>query len=771
MAEIFADIIVNISHEKVDRAFQYRVPHELLGCVEPGICVKVPFGIGNKLIQGYVVDISDKCNFDRSRIKDIHCVVKDGVGVESRQIQLAAWIRRQYGGTMIQALKTVLPVKQTVKQKEHKKLILAADRETALAYLGECVRDKRRSASVRLLKELLGEAELPYELVTEKLMVSTGTINTLERAGILRVETWTGFRNPVKEMITGRDRKQLSAGQSGIVKEIMGDFDNNIRKTYLIHGITGSGKTEVYIRLIEEVVARGKQAIVLIPEIALTYQTLMRFYKHFGNRVSVLNSSLSAGEKYDQCQRAKCGDIDVIIGPRSALFTPFPEIGLIIMDEEHEASYKSEVTPKYHTRETAEELARMHRASVVLGSATPSLEAYDRAQKGIYKLFTLTERLTGGQLPRVHTIDLRDELARGNRTIFSYKLQELLADRLSKGQQSMLFINRRGLAGFISCRACGHVMKCPHCDVSLSEHRGGRLVCHYCGYETPRVDKCPECGSKYISGFRAGTQQIEDKLKELFPQARVLRMDADTTKNKDSYEKILASFGNGEADVLVGTQMIVKGHDFPNVTLVGVLAADLSLSVGDYRAGERTFQLLTQAAGRAGRGAESGEVVIQTYQPQHYAIVHAANQDYEAFYGEEILYRDLLQYPPAAHMLAVQIFASQEEDGRKLAEYLAQGAKRLSCSEEKYFTGEKLTEEPMIASRKERLEKFEGLQIIGPAPAGIGKVKDIYRFVFYIKEERYETLIEVKDRLEQIWQDMDLRQIHIQFDFDPMNTL
>ena len=749
MTEIFAEIIVNISHEKLDRPFQYRIPDKLRECVEPGSCVFVPFGMGNKLIKGYVVDISDKCQFDKSRMKEIHSVVSGSVGAESRQIRLAAWIRRQYGGTMIQALKTVLPAKQTVKQKEYKKLRLTADREQTIAYLGECMRDKRRSGSVKLLKELLTEQELPYELVTEKLMVSSSVIKTLEKNGILKVESRTAFRNPVKQPKPMKDGKILSSKQQQIVEEVMADFDQGKKGTYLIHGITGSGKTEVYIRLIEEVVGRGKQAIVLIPEIALTYQTLMRFYKHFGDRVSVLNSSLSAGEKYDQCERAKCGDIDVIIGPRSALFTPFPNIGLIIMDEEHEASYKSEGIPKYHARETAEQVAELHHASVVLGSATPSLEAYFRARSGEYKLFELKERLTGGHLPKVYTVDLREELKKGNRTIFSQRLQELLADRLKKGQQSMLFINRRGLAGFISCRSCGLVIKCPHCDVSLSEHRGGRLICHYCGYERPRVEHCPQCGSKYISGFRAGTQQIEDKLKEMFPDARVLRMDGDTTKTKDSYEKILAAFGNGEADVLVGTQMIVKGHDFPNVTLVGVLAADLSLSVGDYRAGERTFQLLTQAAGRAGRGSEPGEVVIQTYQPEHYAVLHAANQDYEEFYNEEILYREMLQYPPAAHMLAVQIFAMVEEEGRKLAAHLADQVRKLAETE----------------------GKFGKLQIIGPAPAGIGKVKDIYRFVFYIKDGIYEHLTELKDQLETVIQALDLKQIHIQFDFDPMNTL
>ncbi len=744
MADIFADIIVNITHEKVDRPFQYCVPESFREKIEVGSCVMVPFGKGNKLTKGYVVSMGDQCSFDPARMKDIHSVVTDSVGAESRQIQLAAWIRRNYGGTMIQALKTVLPVKKTVKAKEYKKLVLTADREMAISYMGECMRDKRRGASVRLLQELLAERELPYELVTEKLMVAPGTIKTLEKAGILNVVSHTLFRNPVKKVESKGGKKVLSADQNHIVEEVMADFDAGMQDTYLLHGITGSGKTEVYIRLIEEMIARGRQAIVLIPEIALTYQTLMRFYRHFGDRVSVLNSSLSEGEKYDQCERAKCGDIDVIIGPRSALFTPFPEIGLIIIDEEHENSYKSEGTPKYHARETAMQLAKIHGASVVLGSATPSLEAYYQVSKEDSRLFVLKERLTGGALPIVHTVDLREELKRGNRTIFSYKLQELLADRLEKGQQSMLFLNRRGVAGFISCRACGYVVKCPHCDVSLSEHRGGRMICHYCGYETTKADRCPECGSKYISGFRAGTQQIEDKLKEMFPQARVLRMDADTTKTKDSYEKILSAFGNGEADVLVGTQMIVKGHDFPNVTLVGVLAADMSLSVGDYRASERTFQLLTQAAGRAGRGVLPGEVVIQTYQPEHYAVIHAANQDYESFYEEEILFRDLMQYPPVAHMLAVQVFAAVEDDGRYLSRYLADRARRI---------GE------------------DGLQIIGPSPAGIGKVKDIYRFVFYVKNKDYEKLIMVKDRLEQILQAMELKGMHIQFDFDPMNTL
>ena len=500
------------------------------------------------------------------------------------------------------------------------------------------------------------------------------------------------------------------------------------------------------MQLIGEMLLRGRQAIVLIPEISLTYQTLLRFYRRFKDRVSVMNSTLSPGEKYDQCERAKKGEIDIIIGPRSALFTPFPRIGIIVMDEEHEGSYKSESTPKYHTRETAMEVARLHGASVVLGSATPSLEAYYRAQEGEYQLFTLKERLTGGQLPRVYTVDLRQELREGNRSVFSRKLQELLADRLERGEQSILFLNRRGYAGFISCRACGHVMKCPHCDVSLSEHKNGMLVCHYCGFSQRRPSGCPECGSGYISGFRAGTQQIEEKLKELFPGVRTLRMDADTTRTKDSYEQILSAFANEQADVLIGTQMIVKGHDFPKVTLVGVLAADISLGAGDYRAGEKTFQLLTQAVGRAGRGTLPGEAVIQTYQPGHYAVAYAEKQDYEGFYKEEILYREMLGYPPAAHMLAVQIFSGEEERGRILAERLA------GCAGEDSFH-----HDPAV--------------LIGPAPASIGRINDIFRFVFYVKCSDYDRLVYIKDRLEDKIQSLCLVNESVQFDFNPMNTL
>lgn len=755
MLKLYADVIIDISHEKLDKPFQYRVPERLRGKLESGMCVEIPFGNGNKLRKGYCIEVGDICKYDPAKMKEISGIVEGGVGIEDKMITLAAWIRRNYGSTMIQALKTVLPVKRSVRKVEHRTVRLLLGREETISLIGQC-RRKKQVAKERLLGELLSQGSIPYQWVTGKLGVSPQTVSSLEREAIVRIESSQTFRNPVKMEAREEEMKSLSISQRHIVEEVLEDFDSGKPDVYLLHGITGSGKTLVYMQLVREMVSRGRQAIVLIPEIALTYQTLLRFYSMFGDRVSVMNSNLSPGEKYDQCERAKNGDIDVIIGPRSALFTPFPHLGIIIIDEEHEGSYKSESTPKYHARETALEAARLHGASVMLGSATPSLEAYYRAEVGEYKLFVLKERLTG-RLPQVHVVDLRLELKEGNGSIFSRKLQELLADRLQKGEQSILFLNRRGYAGFVSCRSCGQVMKCPHCDVSLSEHAGGRLICHYCGHTESMPRVCPKCGSKYIGGFRAGTQQVEEKLRQIFPEVRTLRMDADTTRTKGSYQKILSAFSNGEADVLIGTQMIVKGHDFPKVTLVGVLAADMSLNVGDYRAGERTFQLLTQAVGRAGRGGLNGEAVIQTYQPRHYAVVHAANQNYEGFYGEEIIYREMGGYPPASNLLAVQIFSRWEEAGAGLAGRLAALVRKRFCSEN---------------DGKGKGGELPLLQVIGPAPAAISRINDIFRFVFYMKSPKYGKLVQIKDMLEE-----ELRShppggdLTVQFDFNPIHIM
>lgn len=754
---MFADIIIDIKHEKLDRIFQYRIPERLEGELEVGMEVLVPFGNGNRRTKGYVTGISETCDYDLSKVKEIEDISREGVEIEAKLIALAAWMKENYGGTMIQALKTVLPIKQKENARMKRRLRLLLDEETGRKKL-EFYLEKSQKARARLMAALLDDPVLDYELVTKKLNITLPVIRALEEQGVLEIEEEQVYRNPVKKTEQTGKKIIFTEEQMSAVRRFRQDYEKGLRNTYLLYGVTGSGKTEVYMGMIRTVVEKGKQAIVLIPEIALTYQTVMRFYRNFGDRVSIMNSRLSPGERYDQMMRAKAGEVDVMIGPRSALFTPFPDLGLIVIDEEHEPTYKSEQTPRYHARETAVRRALMEGAGVVLGSATPSLEAMYRARKGEYVLLELKNRSRMQQLAEVYTVDLRQELREGNRSILSRKLQELMEDRLKKKEQIMLFLNRRGYSGFISCRECGHVIKCPHCSVSLSVHRDGTMRCHYCGYTCAKVTACPECGSRHIGEFRAGTQQIEDIVKERFPGARVLRMDMDTTRQKDSYEKILSAFANEEADILVGTQMIVKGHDFPNVTLVGVLAADMSLYTDDYRSGERTFQLLTQAVGRAGRGDRPGEAVIQTYSPEHYAVVTAAAQDYEAFYAQEISYRELMGYPPVEHLLAVLVSCGDEELLDKGCHYLREYALRVSRNVK-----------PADSNEAQMSDGQGRAAVIGPASPGIDKVKDIYRRVLYIKAPEYDTLTGIKNRLEQYIEiNSGFDKMRIQFDFDPM---
>lgn len=739
---MFADIIIDIKHEKLDKIFQYRIPDRLENELKAGMEVIVPFGKGNRPVKGYVTGITDSCSYDLSKVKEITDISRDSVEIEAKLIALAAWMKENYGGTMIQALKTVLPIKQkeNARVKKYLRLLLEKDagKEKLDFYL-----EKNQKARARLLAALLDQPVLEYDLAVKKLHITLPVIRALEEQGVLVMESEQVYRNPVRGGSREAPEITFTPEQQAAVSRFEQDYREGRRNTYLLYGVTGSGKTEVYMEMIRQVVQMGKQAIVLIPEIALTYQTVMRFYRYFGQRVSIMNSRLSAGERYDQMMRAKAGEVDVMIGPRSALFTPFPDLGLIVIDEEHEPTYKSEQVPRYHARETAVKRAELEGAGVILGSATPSLEAMYRARKGEYVLLTMKNRSRMQSMAQVHIADLRAELKEGNRSILSRRLQELMEERLEKKEQIMLFLNRRGYSGFVSCRECGQVVKCPHCNVSLSVHRGGKMVCHYCGYEQPKVTRCPECGSPYIGEFRAGTQQIEDLVKKRFPEAKILRMDMDTTRQKDAHEKILEAFANEEADILVGTQMIVKGHDFPNVTLVGVLAADMSLYTDDYRSGERTFQLLTQAAGRAGRGERPGDVVIQTYDPGHYAIEAAAAQDYEMFYEQETAYREMMGYPPAENLTAVHVSCEDEELLEKGCHYL-----------------------------KEYILRIKGnvpVQVIGPASPGIDKIRDVYRRVIYLKSPRYDTLVKIKDLMEKYIEiNSGFDKMRIQFDFNPM---
>ncbi len=739
MSKVYADIIVDISQEKLDKSFQYEIPENLQNQVEIGKKVLVSFGNGNRKISGYVIGISDTPKLSPEKIKPVLEVVTQGIEIESHLIALAGWIAKNYGSTVNQALKTVLLVKEKASAKEKKYIRLLISKEEGQIYLEEFTR-KHYLAKARLMEALLENQVLEYKEAMDTLKLSSSVIKGMEEKKLIAVERERLYRTPVPKDAQRGYEYQLSKEQKEVVSEIFKEWQQEQPRPCLIKGVTGSGKTQVYMELIEAVLKQGKQVIVLIPEIALTYQNVVRFYSRFGSCVSVINSRLSVGERFDQFERAKKGEISVVIGPRSALFTPFPNLGLIIIDEEHEDSYKSEKTPCYHARETAVRRGEMENARVVMGSASPSVDSYYRGKAGEYQLLYLNERYGGKELPEVEIVDLKEELKTGNRSIFSHVLTEKLEDRLQKKEQSILFLNRRGYTGFVSCRSCGYVVKCPHCDVSLTAHRNGKMICHYCGYEIPQVKTCPSCGSPYIGGFKAGTQQIEQIIHKNFPNARVLRMDYDTTRNKGSYEQILRAFSAHEADILIGTQMIVKGHDFPGVTLVGVIAADMSLNASDYRCAERTFQLLTQAVGRSGRGVRRGKAIIQTYHPEHYSIQAASCQDYEAFYQEEMSYRLLLDYPPASHMLAILGACEEEERLSKGMYYIGQFVKKA-------YHG-------------------DGLHVIGPASAPVGKVKDVYKQVLYLKHEDYHTLVNIKDKIEKYMEiNSGFRKIYIQFDF------
>lgn len=737
---MYADVIIDISIEQLDKTFQYAVPQELQDVIELGMTVDIPFGTGNRQITGYVVGLGEKAAYPVEKIKFITGITEGKVTTVSRMISLAAWLKHNYGCTMNQAIKTVVPVKDKVKQKEKRSVNLIIDKAQAQEYLDTFAK-KNAKARYRLLEALINEPVIEENIIKSKLNITAQIIKTFEDMGIVEVRSEDMYRNPVRNVSGERKHIELNEQQKNAVDKIISDYDNGDYKTYLLHGVTGSGKTEVYLEAIEHVLSQGRQAIVLIPEIALTFQTVQRFYHRFGDKVSIMNSRMSKGERYDQFLRAQRGDISVMIGPRSALFTPFSNIGLIVIDEEHEGAYKSETVPRYHAREVACHIAEEAGASVILGSATPSMESYYAAMNGYIELIKLDSRAGSGELPSVDIVDLREELRLGNRTIFSNRLRELMSDRLAKHEQIMLFLNKRGVVGFISCRSCGKVMKCPHCDVSLTEHADGRLMCHYCGYTTPKITVCPSCGSRYVSGFRAGTEGVEAQVKKTFPQARVLRMDMDTTRGKDGHEKILSEFANGNADILIGTQMIVKGHDFPNVTLMGVLAADMSLYSSDYRASERTFQLLTQAAGRAGRAEKSGNVVIQTYTPEHFSIVSAANQDYNAFYEQEIAYRKLCGYPPVDNLMKIMLSSPDEILLTKSAAWV------------KAFVDNNC--------------KFKGLMCIGPADAPIYKIKDVYSKIIYVKHKDREVLTDIYEKLDvNIVGSQAFRDVFVQYDIN-----
>ncbi len=707
-----ASVIVNISVDALDRTFDYLIPERLRDSIQPGTPVLIPFGRGDRQITGYVVDLKKESKWDQ--LKEIISIQEGEVPVEGQLLSLAAWIKEHYGSTMNEAIRTVLPIRERVKSVEEHWLnfVISPDEAEIVAEKEE---EKHHVAKARLIRGMLEDGPLSTRVAKERYKTTKAVVDSLVQAGVISVTSERIERRPeeLADIFDDDPGKEiaLTDEQRNCVGTFLSDYEKGERNTYLLYGVTGSGKTEVYMSILKKVIGEGKQAVVLIPEIALTHQTVERFARLFHDRVTVLHSRMSAGERYDQFMRAKEHEVDIVVGPRSALFVPFDNLGLIIIDEEHDGSYRSDKTPTYHAREVALERAKRCGASVILGSATPSVESYKAAMDGEYKLLRMNERATGALLPAVHVVDLREELKAKNHSIFSRLLKEKIEDRLRKGEQTMLFINRRGYAGFVSCRSCGYVLKCSHCDVSLTEHgrkKNPHLVCHYCGHTEPMPKTCPSCGSPYIAAFGMGTEQVCEMITKEFPSARVLRMDADTTKQKGGHERVLAPFRKEQADILVGTQMIVKGHDIPKVTLVGAIAADLSMHMSDYKSYENTFDLLMQAGGRAGRNELPGEFVIQTYQPENYCIKAIERSDPDDFYQQELSFRRVSGYPPYRSMLKILISSESREHVNMLSEKLSQ-----------------MIDEVISA----------GSVRIGPAPDQLSFIKDRHRMCLFVKSE------------------------------------
>ena len=637
-------------------------------------------------------------------------------------------VQAEFSGKVLDFLrkmeeKGLLELKQQLHRSEYRKekRLFSLDLEHPMleAVWQKAERDKRLEGQKLILEYLRNGKEATVEELREACGITDSPIKTLMGKGVLKERKETELRDVFDVEDFERTKAFLPTEEQAMALEALrAEMEKPEKSPVLLHGVTGSGKTEIYMQLISDVIEKGQQAIVLVPEIALTPLILERFISRFGDAVSVTHSRLSMGERVDQWKKARDGEISVIIGPRSALFMPFRNVGVIIMDEAHETSYVSDITPKYDTKDVAAEAAKKYDALFLMGTATPDLVSYQRAKERKYLLLELKERTGGGTLPEVFITDMRKELEEGNRSVFSRELQEAIRANLRKGEQTMLFLNRRGYATFVSCRSCGHVMSCPECDITYTYHqKENALVCHYCGRRAEHPQVCPVCGSKYIRYFGTGTQKIEEEARKLFPEARILRMDLDTTMTKHSHEEILEVFGKGEADILIGTQMIAKGHDFPKVSLVGIMAADLSLNVDSFTAAETGFRLMTQAAGRAGRRDDRGRVYIQTYQPEHYAVKHAANQDFQGFYAEEILMRQMMGHPPFSSFFSILITGEEKEQVAVVSQKLA-GA--LAKADE------------------------EGVaMILGPVPAALPRFRGDYRYQIIVKASEEEALREL----------------------------
>ncbi|MEH7512456.1 primosomal protein N' [Gottfriedia acidiceleris] len=793
----YASVLVDVSVRQTDRPFDYKVPTRWQDAIQPGMRVIVPFG--PRKVQGFVLSIKEKTNLEK--VKEIEEVLDVMPVLTEELLLLGSYLSQKTLCFFISAYQAMLPTAIKAVYKKHVQvtseealdqlvpelanlfsivkrrewteieslvskisLVQRAIKEGLLEieYEVKNKANKKTERVVSLLKVL--DEELPtisspqqkdiieylrmngqtsVKELKECLGITDSPIKTLEKNEVISIKTVEVYRDPYEGREIERSKPlPLIEEQQIAFEQIVSSFHERKNKIHLLNGVTGSGKTEVYLQTIQEVLSEGKEAIVLVPEISLTPQIVGRFKSRFGNDVAVLHSGLSIGEKYDEWRKIQRKEVKVVVGARSAIFAPFENIGMIIIDEEHETTYKQDEHPRYHARDIAIWRGEYHHCPIVLGSATPTLESFARAGKGVYELNTMSKRVNQGPLPEVEIVDMREQLRIGNRTMFSTALHEKIIDRLEKKEQIILFLNRRGYSSFVMCRDCGYTIQCPHCEVSLTYHKHNHhLKCHYCGYETYMPKQCPSCQSKHIRFFGTGTQKVEEAITKTYPEARVIRMDNDTTSRKGAHEKMLKQFGNGEADILLGTQMIAKGLDFPNVTLVGVLAADSSLHLPDFRASERTFSLLTQVSGRAGRHEKPGEVVIQTYSPEHYSIEFAKTQDYVAFYEEEMKIRRSFRYPPFYYLVLISIAHSDLIKTVKVSEQIA-GYLREYLS--------------------------EGSIVLGPVASPIAKIKDHFRYQCVIKYKSEPALYDVLNRIQQYYQDeTDKGKLQLTIDFQP----
>ncbi|MFR4996168.1 MAG: primosomal protein N' [Clostridium paraputrificum] len=733
MFELYAEVIINSDAIEIDRPFTYKVKEELLDIIEVGHRVKVPFGVKNKPTEAFVLGLKCEGIENVKKIKYISSILDDIPILTRDDLKLVDFLRENYLCKYIDAIRTIIPSGLSKGIKNKKKTVIVFNKE-----LDGKFKDKDNYVKiVDLIKEKDGE--LTKSEIINDYSLSSYSLNKLIENGYLLTEDRVVYRYNTRSYME-ESKNVLNDEQRSAFNKIL----NSDKKGFLLKGVTGSGKTEVYMNLVGETLKEGKSAIVLVPEISLTPQMIERFKGRFGKNVALFHSKLSQGERFDEWYRIKRGEARLVVGARSAIFLPLDNPGIIIIDEEHENTYKSEQNPKYSTKEVAKFLSEIKGCKYILGSATPSIETYYEALNGKLELVEIKNRVSNRPLPQMEIVDMREELKSRNLSLLSRSLYNEMKDALERKEQIILFLNRRGFSSFVSCRSCGYVFKCPECDLSMTYHKNGYLICHYCGRAQREQKVCPECGSKYVKFFGAGTQRVEEEVKKYFPKARVMRMDVDTTRNKDSHENIYNAFKCGEGDILIGTQMVSKGLDFKNVTLVGVLAADISLNIPDYRSSERTYQIITQVAGRAGRGEKKGKVVIQTYTPNNLSLQYAIENNYNDLYNEEIKVRKIMNYPPFSTIFLINAISKDEG---KLKEFMNK-------------VGESL---------RKLLDSREDIQILGPVPCIITKLKDNYRWQIIIKGNLDNKLkLKIKDILYELNKSV-YNEIRISMDINPNN--